>query len=80
MNMFKFNSKSVGVASELVSVRGWKLQLADAFPWARLEPPRPLCSLRGLKALADPSGVAASFRFHPTQIVGRNRSLIAGSV
>ncbi|PIC71120.1 hypothetical protein CSV77_03515 [Sporosarcina sp. P16b] len=64
------------MASKLVSVRGWKLQLADAFPWARLEPP----PLRGLKALADPSGVAASFRFHPTQIVGRNRSLIAGSV
>ncbi len=31
--------------SEFVSSSGWKLQLEDAFPWARGEPTSSLCSL-----------------------------------
>ncbi|ARK20137.1 hypothetical protein CSV76_07510 [Sporosarcina sp. P17b] len=33
-------STCLGIVSEFVSARGWKLQLADAFPWALGEPTR----------------------------------------
>ncbi|PIC81127.1 hypothetical protein CSV75_04935 [Sporosarcina sp. P18a] len=68
-------------------MKGWKLQMADAFPWAFGEPTVRKCKdmlltlrfysqkpffVTALALLvaspdqADPSGVTASFRFHPT--------------
>ncbi|ARK22407.1 hypothetical protein SporoP32a_13225 [Sporosarcina ureae] len=91
LDLFKFKSKYLGIVWELVCTMGWKLQLADAFPWACGEPTSslvqrcaPNASLLLAKAVlrygsrsllvvspdqADPSGVAANFRFHPTFIV-----------
>ncbi|PID25101.1 hypothetical protein CSV60_05575 [Sporosarcina sp. P7] len=60
---------------------GWKLQLAHAFLWAHGEPTRSRGSLLVVSPdRADPSGVAASFRFHPTLIVLALRSLTEVSV
>ncbi|PIC72726.1 hypothetical protein CSV76_13600 [Sporosarcina sp. P17b] len=57
LDLFKFKSKYLGIVWELVCTMGWKLQLADAFPWACGEP---TSSLRSLLVVspdqADPSG------------------------
>ena len=66
--------------SEFVSGSGWKLQLADAFLWARGEPTVRYALLVVSPDRADPSGVAANFRFHPTLIVGVLKSLIGDSM
>ena len=68
------------MGSEFVSTRGWKLQLADAFPWARGEPTSHCVPLVVSPDRADPSGVAAIFRFHPTFIVEGLRTLTVDSV
>ncbi|PIC96606.1 hypothetical protein CSV69_06675 [Sporosarcina sp. P26b] len=41
----KFEVKSLKGVNDLVWTRGWKLQLADAFPWALGEPTSSLRSL-----------------------------------
>ncbi len=46
--------------------KGIEAPAGDAFRRAWLEPPRPLRSLRGLKAHADPLGVAPASASIPT--------------
>ena len=66
--------------SEFVSGSGWKLQLGDAFPWARGEPTVRCALLVVSPDRADPSGVAPNFRFHPTLLVRILRSITVSSV
>ena len=48
---------------------GLQLQIGDAFPRAWLEPLPSLRYVQGLKAHADPPGVAPIFRCNPMYIV-----------
>ncbi|PIC72328.1 hypothetical protein CSV76_15705 [Sporosarcina sp. P17b] len=52
----KVKVKVLGVVSEFVSGSGWKLQLGDAFPWARGEPTVRCALLVVSPDRADPAG------------------------
>jgi len=53
-------STCLGIVSEFVSARGWKLQLADAFPWACGEPTSHCVPLVVSPDQADPAGRAVT--------------------
>ncbi|PIC91646.1 hypothetical protein CSV70_14770, partial [Sporosarcina sp. P25] len=59
---------------------GFPLQLGDAFPRARGEPTVRFALLVVSPDRADPPGVAPSFRYNPTWIVGVVESLTGGGV